>query len=266
MATFVGGHPVAGRERSGPGNARADLFLGRPWVLTPTAQSDPRATAAVEELIDLCGARALLMTPEAHDAAVSLVSHLPQALASVLAARLVEADEQALELAGQGFRDMTRIADSDPDLWGQIAAGNAGPVAHLLRAVSADLEQLAGALEDASAEGGEAAFRAAVAAGNAGRARLPGKHGEGRQVYEAVPVVIVDEPGALARLLADAGKAGVNVEDLSLEHSPGAPVGLCELFVRPNEAERLARVLRAEGWSVHQQGDRANRPPLRSGS
>ena len=253
---FVGGHPVAGRERSGPGNARADLFLGRPWVLTPSRQSSQQALDAARRLALLCGARPLLLTPEQHDAAVALTSHLPQAVASVLASQLVNADGETLELAGQGFRDMTRIADSDPDLWAQIAAGNAEPLAQALRGVSTQLDQLARALERGDPGAAERAFRETVAEGNAGRGRLPGKHGEARQSYESVSVVIVDEPGALARLLADAGEAGVNVEDLSVEHSPGAPVGLCELQVRPDQADRLTTQLRKRGWSVHQTGDR----------
>jgi prephenate dehydrogenase len=249
ISSFVGGHPLAGRERGGPGNARGDLFLGRPWVLTPSADTSPETLAQAEELVRLCGAQPLLMSPEEHDAAVGLVSHLPQALASALAARLTDAAPAAVELAGQGFRDMTRIADSDAQLWGQIAAGNAGPLGRLLRAMSGDLSRLAEALE--SADQGGPAFRDVVSAGNAGRGRLPGKHGERRQRYEAVPVVVADEPGALARLLTDAGEAGVNVEDLSLEHSPGAAVGLCELLVRPDQAGHLAAVLRERGWAVH---------------
>jgi prephenate dehydrogenase len=144
---------------------------------------------------------------------------------------------------------MTRIADSDPDLWGQIASGNAGPLARLLRGLGSQMAALADALDGGS--GGANAFAALVARGNAGRSQLPGKHGASRQQYAAVPVVVSDEPRALARLLLDAGDAGVNVEDLSLEHSPGAPVGLCELLVDPGQAERLAKVLRERGWSVH---------------
>jgi prephenate dehydrogenase len=90
-----------------------------------------------------------------------------------------------------------------------------------------------------------------VSRGRDGRSRLPGKHGSLRQRYHVVPVVVDDRPGALARLLTDAGAAGVNVEDLAMEHSPGADVGLCELFVQPDQAAELAAVLRERGWSVH---------------
>jgi prephenate dehydrogenase len=259
MAVFVGGHPVAGRERGGPAMARADLFLGRPWVLTPTGVTDPAALDAAHALVHACGAVPVEMDAEAHDAAVALISHAPQALASLLAARLADMDDVTARLAGQGLRDVTRIADSDAEMWAQIAAGNAGPLASVLRGLAADLSDLATALDgpNSASEQAAAAFRAVVAAGNAGRARLPGKHGTRAARYTAVPVVVSDEPGALAQLLLDAGHAGVNVEDLSLEHSPGAPVGLCELFVQPSAADTLAAVLTERGWVVHHAAESA---------
>lgn len=94
-------------------------------------------------------------------------------------------------------------------------------------------------------------LRSILAAGRAGRDRIPGKHG-GRAVhYAVVPVVIPDEPGALARLFAAAGEAGVNIEDVAIEHSPGQPVGLVELSVAPDRADDLHRALRERGWLVH---------------
>jgi prephenate dehydrogenase len=250
LSVFVGGHPVAGRERGGPAMARADLFLGRPWVLAPTPETSSAALEAVRALVAECGAVPVELDAGAHDTALALISHTPQAVASLLAARLTDTDAATVQLAGQGLRDLTRIADSDPDLWAQIAYGNARPLAAALGGLAADLARLAAAL-DAGDEQGAAAFRAVVAAGNAGRARLPGKHGARAARYATVPVVVSDEPGALARLLVHAGEAGINVEDLSLEHSPGAPVGLCELFVQPATADALAAVLTERGWVVH---------------
>ncbi|MFL6240446.1 MAG: prephenate dehydrogenase [Actinomycetes bacterium] len=254
LAAFVGGHPLAGRERAGPAGARADMFLGRPWVLTPSPDSSPTAIADATELVHLCGGEPIVLTAPQHDELVARVSHLPQALASALAGRLLAGDPAALGLVGQGFRDLTRIADSEPRLWGQIAAGNRAPLARELRAVAGQLADLAHALEHDSPEAAAAAFEALVAAGNAARSRLPGKHGSRRQNYATLPVVVADQPGALARLLVDAGEAGVNVEDLSLEHSPGAPVGLCELLVEPAAVPRLTAVLRERGWPVHDGG------------
>jgi prephenate dehydrogenase len=255
---FVGGHPLAGRERSGPGAARADLFEGRPWVLTPSAATDAATLARARELATLSGATPVVMTPEDHDRAVALVSHAPQLIASLVAARLLPATDEAVHLAGQGIRDVTRIAASDPGLWQEILGSNAAAVAEVLDALAADLTSAVAALREAAASS-EAEQRAAALGpvvdalrrGNAGRARIPGKHGQPPAAYSVVPVVVSDQPGQLAQLFADAGAAGVNIEDVAIEHSPGQPVGYVELFVRPAVAGDLAAGLTARGWAVH---------------
>lgn len=251
--SYVGGHPMAGRERSGPGAARGDLFLGRPWVLTPGA-AGPGHLERVQSLVQLCGALPVVLPAAAHDEAVALVSHAPQVLSSLVAARLRDAAPAAVELAGQGVRDVTRIAASDPDLWTGILAANAGPVRDVLVALRADLDLFVAALDALASDNGTGAadeVRGLLADGVAGRARIPGKHGAPAVAYAAVPVVIGDRPGELARLLVAAGEAGVNVEDVSIEHSPGQPVGLVELAVKPAAADDLAAALRAAGWTVH---------------
>lgn len=245
--SFVGGHPLAGSERSGPTAGRGDLFEGRPWVLTPSAASSPQAVAAVEELVRLCRASAVVMDPAAHDRAVALVSHAPQVLASLVGARLVDAPEDAVHLAGQGIRDVTRIAASDPTLWTEILGGNAGAVADVLDGLARDLDAVRSALR----AGESAAVTAALRAGNTGRARLPGKHGGEAAKYTVVPVLVPDRPRELARLLTDVGDADFNLEDLQIEHSPGQPVGLAKIAVRPDRAEPLVAELRSRGWTVH---------------
>jgi len=264
MSRFVGGHPMAGRERPGPAGARADLFVARPWVLTPgpatTAQSLDRALCVVE----LCGADLFLMSAERHDEAVALVSHVPQVVASLTAARLNGVDTELIALSGQGIRDVTRIAASDPALWTEILDANAGVVLAVLDALAVDLDRVRGALRrlddksterpaDTSATAVETRgeLTALLVAGNQGRARIPGKHGGARADYVSVPVVIPDQPGSLASLFVAAGEAGVNVEDVSIEHSPGQRVGLVELLVQPDAAASLAAALRESGWTVH---------------
>ena len=252
--SYVGGHPLAGRERSGPGAARIDLFAGRPWVLTPSAASSGHALATVRRMVELCEATVVVMDPDTHDRAVALVSHAPQVLASLVAARLLGADAEAVGLSGQGLRDVTRIAASDPALWTEILAANAGAVAEVLAAVAADLDRVVSALRSAAAAPDPAAMdpvTAALRAGNAGRAALPGKHGGAPARFTAVPVLVPDKPGELARLLTDVGTDGINLEDMRIEHSPGQPVGLVELAVRPALAEELVAALRARGWAVH---------------
>lgn len=268
LSQFVGGHPLAGRERSGPEAARADLFEGQPWVLSPTDTVPRWRLDQVRALVEAAGGLPVLMGAAEHDAAVAVVSHLPQLTASALAARLVDAPDGALALAGSGLRDTTRVAASDPDLWLQILSANAGPVAGVLDRLADDLAAVAAGLralsrdrlddesikrdiENSTALTARATVRAVLAAGQAGRARIPGKHG-GRAVdYAVVPVVVPDEPGSLARLFVAAGEAGVNIEDVAIEHSPGQPVGLVELSVAPGLVDELTRALRERGWLVH---------------
>jgi prephenate dehydrogenase len=253
MATFVPGHPMGGREKHGPGAARADLFLGRSWALCPTGKADPGSVAAVVDLARLCGADPLVLEACAHDRAVALVSHAPHVASSAVAARLLSGDGDALTLAGQGVRDVTRIAGGDPAMWTEILTHNAGPVADVLREVAADLTATAEALHTSSGAGdGLEPVRDLLARGRSGHARIPGKHGSVRRpVYTVIPVVIPDEPGALGRLFAAAATAGVNVEDVRIEHTPGLPLGVAELYVLPEAVDTLARALSADGWSVH---------------
>ena len=139
--SYVPSHPLAGRERQGPAAAQADLFLGRTWALCPLPETSPDAVAAVTALAVACGAVPVSTDPETHDRWVALVSHAPHLVAVAMAARLapstVPAD--ALKLAGQGIRDVTRIAAGDTALWTQILSANAGPVAEVVAAVAEDL-------------------------------------------------------------------------------------------------------------------------------
>ena len=249
-AAYVGGHPLAGRERRGPSAARVDLFAGRPWVLTPHEGSSREAVSAAEWAVTECRATPVLMTAAEHDRAVAVTSHLPQLLASALAGQLEHEDDHVLALAGQGLRDMTRIAGSDPELWSDIVAGNADAVAEVLDRLAARLLTVAGGLRDAPPEVAAEVVRALVESGRSGRQRMPGKHGESPRVYRAVPVVVPDERGQLARLLGDAADAGVNVEDIRVDHAPGLPVGLIELYVAPDAEETLSHALAARGWTL----------------
>ncbi|SDU45171.1 prephenate dehydrogenase [Amycolatopsis keratiniphila] len=176
LTSFVPGHPLAGRERSGPAAAQADLFLGRPWALCPRPETDPGALGLVRELVSLCGAEVVTVPADDHDAAVALVSHAPHVAASAVAAALTGGDDVALSLAGQGLRDVTRIAAGDPGLWRRILAGNAVPVAAVLDRIAAELAGAASALR----AGEHAGVTDLLRRGVEGHARIPGKHGTGR--------------------------------------------------------------------------------------
>ena len=256
LSRYVGGHPMAGRERSGPVAARGDLFIGRPWVVSAGQKASGERVDLVRRLALALGAVPVVMGPADHDAAVAAVSHVPQVAASLVAARLRDVPDGAVALAGQGLRDVTRIAGSDPLLWAQILSANAEPVLDVLTALRADLDGVIAGLSAIAAEdggtapGARAAVAKVVADGNLGRERIPGKHGGQATRYAVVTVVVPDAPGSLARLFADIGDAGVNVEELALEHAPGRAVGLVEVSVLPAVRERLESALDAAGWKV----------------
>ena len=258
LSRYVGSHPMAGSERTGPTAARPDLFTGRPWVIVGTDQADATAVLAVRDLATDLGAAPVVLDAEEHDRAVALVSHLPQIAASLVAARVHEADPSALDLAGQGLRDVTRIAASDPALWTSILAANASAVLPALRALHADLTEVIDALQHAAAADGAddvqagalAVLARTIATGNAGVSRIPGKHGGLRKEYDVVTVLVPDSPGELARLLADVGAAGINLEELDLTHAPRQPVGLAAISVLRGLREELEAALTAQGWRL----------------
>jgi len=252
LVTFVAGHPLAGRERSGPAAARADLFLGRPWAICPLPETSDDAITTVTALASACGAQLIRMLAADHDRWVALVSHIPHLVAAAMGARLELAQEDALALAGQGLRDVTRIAAGDIGLWTQILAANAAHAAGLLPAIAEDLTVAAAALAGI-ADGDEESLKRLtdlLERGGAGVARIPGKQGGPPACYAVVQVVIGDQPGELARVFQAAGQAGINIEDVRIDHSPGRPAGVLELSVAPEAAAGLTAALRAEGWPV----------------
>lgn len=232
---FVPTHPIAGRERGGPMNARADLFHGRSWVLTP-ALADEWRVGQVVEIIELCGARGVRLSVGEHDAALALVSHLPQLAASALAAQLADAPFDVALLAGQGLRDSTRIAESDPALWADIAGANAQEIAPLVEQLRDEFVDLARGLRSVDPRG---AVRALVARGQLGRSRVGATHGRPTQPVDVVSVLLRDTPGELARIFIALRDAEVNVDDIRIDHAPGAAVGVLELVVT-HEAGALA--------------------------
>lgn len=258
LSRYVGSHPMAGRERSGPAAAVPDLFVGRPWVVVDSGSSAPAALLAVRALATDLGAVPVSMGADAHDAAVAVVSHVPQVASSLVAARLREADPDALGLAGQGLRDVTRLAASDPAMWTSILAANAAAVRDVLTGLRTDLDVIVAAL-DAAAEavgpedvalGALARIAQTISDGNTGVALVPGKHGGAPRTYAVTTVLVPDQPGELARLLTDIGNAGVNLEDLQLEHAAGRPAGMASVSVDPARSAHLEAELTARGWRL----------------
>ena len=244
-ARFLPTHPMAGREIGGAASARADLFQGRSWILTPDQDCSSESKDLVLELINQLGSSPIELPADAHDAAVARISHLPQIAASLVAKQLTGTPAEWMELAGQGLRDTTRIAGSDENLWKEIIFSNRTEIAELLINLQNDLSKMINSLDDPSK------IAELIAAGRDGKAMIPGKHGGKAREYSYLPIVIDDKPGQLAAIFNECAAMQVNVEDLSIEHSPGQLSALITLSLSAVDAEKLSNHLTSIGWNVH---------------
>ncbi|MFF9807468.1 prephenate dehydrogenase [Streptomyces coeruleorubidus] len=197
LTRFVGGHPMGGREQSGPLAAKEDLFRGRPWVLTPSSQTRARTVERAQTLAELCGARPVVMAHAEHDRAVALTSHAPHLVSSLLAARLLHGDQSQLGLAGQGLQDVTRLAGGSAELWTDILGSNAEAVADVLAEFAHDLNLVVDALqglgtvrEPEQRRAHTDRLSAVLVHGIQGRARIPARSMAGSNLstaYAAAP-------------------------------------------------------------------------------
>lgn len=246
---FVGGHPMAGSERSGPDAADAELFAAATWILTPSAATDDEVLRRLAAFLRALGARVLALPAERHDELVALVSHLPQVVASVLADVAGDAvdtvGEAVLAVAGGGFRDTTRIAASDPGLWLGILTGNREAVLEALDAFAARLASLRAALD----AGEEAELRSVLSRASAARRRLVEKGAPGPAVD--LVVGLADRPGALAVATTALGEAGINVEDVAMRHAAEGRRGVLLVRIAARDAERGRVALQQRGLPVH---------------
>ena len=234
---FVGTHPMAGREVTGPQGASPSLFRGATWVVV---EDGAAATdlAEVEEILRALGAEPIRMTATEHDAAVAMISHLPQVLAAALANEAADRT-RVLDLAAGSFRDLTRVAASDPTLWVDLLDKNATEV----NAAIADLQDRLGNVAAALAGGNKEAIREFLGRGQSVRRSLA-------PPVVAVRVALADEPGELARVGRAFGASAVDVRDLQLRHAPHGGGGVLTVSVRPGEAETLRTSLEDEGLLV----------------
>jgi prephenate dehydrogenase len=169
-------------------------------------------------------------------------------LSSALGASLTEVGIDELNLAGQGLRDVSRLADSDPELWAGLVVGNSKEILPKISEVISRLSHLASALETDDRK----AVIEFLADGREGRNRIPGKHGLAKRDYTYLPIVIDDKPGGLARIFNECAEIDVNIEDLSMEHSPGQAVGLVTLALTSDDANKLQKHLISKGWLAHE--------------
>ncbi|MDX2342970.1 MAG: prephenate dehydrogenase/arogenate dehydrogenase family protein [Acidimicrobiia bacterium] len=234
---FVGTHPMAGREVTGPQGASPSLFRGATWVVVVdgAAEADLRT---VEAALGQLGARPVRMTAAEHDAAIAMISHLPQVLATALVNEAADRIN-ALDLAAGSFRDLTRVAASDPAIWVDLLDINSADVVGAIE----DFRQRLGVVADALVEGDADVISAFLSRGQEIRRTMaPG----------AVPVrvALADEPGELARVGRALGSSSVDVRDLQLRHAPHGGGGVLTVSVRPGEAETLRTALADEGLLV----------------
>jgi prephenate dehydrogenase len=246
---YVGGHPMDSSERNGPEAADGTLFQGATWVLTPTDATDDAALHRLSALLRGFGARVLALPPDRHDELVAIVSHLPQVAASALAdvaADVVAASgEVVLAVAGGGFRDTTRIAASDPDLWLPILSGNRTAVLQALDHYRARLDEIRAAVADDDTD----ALRRVLDRAARARRRLVPKE----QAVEVVDLVVplADRPGALAAAATALGTAAVNVEDVAMRHAEAGDRGVLLVRVAADAAARGHAALIAAGLTAH---------------
>jgi prephenate dehydrogenase len=243
---FLSVHPMAGREMNGPEAARADLFAGRLWINSPHEETDPQLLAASHAIASILGAYSIELSIKDHDTAITLVSQLPQLASSALGS-LLEGREKEAYFAGQGLRDMVRLAGSEVGMWSELFDRNREYITLELNRYIDKLIEWRTAL----AEGDKSSIADLMNSGSRGREILPGKHGGARRNYASISVIIDDRAGQLGDLFAECAKAEINVEDLSIEHSPGLQTGLITLYVNPDGAEHLVKHLTDNGWKAY---------------
>lgn len=246
---FIGGHPLAGAETSGVANARADLFDGARWYLTPTASSGGLLYDRLQRVIADFGARPQAIDSETHDRLMATVSHLPHVVANVLVAQAaaeLTADSERMPDVGPSFRDTTRVAGSNPAIWGDIFATNREAVAEAIEATGARLQEAAQLIRCGDRDT-VAAWHATAAAD---RRRLLEADLELGPLHE-LRVVVANRPGTVAELALALAEAGVNIEDMALYPAPDMKSGAVSLWVSGEEqATRAAELVRELGHTV----------------
>ena len=249
-ARFIGGHPVCGSEARGPANARAELFDGATWFLTPVAQTDPERYRTLHAFVAAVGAVPVAVDPDAHDRLVALTSHLPHALANLIVnqagATRIDGHEP-LAAAGGSLRDMTRVAGANPRIWIDIFLDNAVAVRESLAEHRRRIEQLEAALE--SEDAGFLARWIAEASGN--RRRMLADAYEDPGALQRLRVHVPDRPGVLAGITQALGAERINIEDFELHHMSPERGGVLTVLVTGEEpARRAAELLEAQGYGV----------------
>jgi prephenate dehydrogenase len=247
---FIGGHPMAGTEQEGIEAATPALFDGAWWILTPTDHSDPEAYRRLHGLLTTLGARIMALHPVEHDELMAIVSHVPQLTATALmnmAARRGEKHAGLLALAAGGFRDVTRVAASNPDIWLDVCKENGEAIAATLQDFAKELLRM----RELILERNEGSLREAFLSAREARRNLPGK-----EVAEApfeIVMPVPDQPGVLAQVTTSIGNLGINIEDLQITHSSEGGRGVLHLTIAgQGPASRVADALLEQGFDARE--------------
>jgi prephenate dehydrogenase len=245
---FIGGHPLAGAETAGVANARADLFEGATWYLTPTAASDGVLYDRLQRAVAGLGARPQAIDAAGHDRLMATVSGMPHAVANALVAEAAAdlASGERVPEVGPSFRDATRVAGSNPGIWTDIFAANREAIADSVAAVARRLDAAAELIRS-----GDAAAISAwhTAAGEDRRRLLAAERPDGPLIE--LRIVVANRPGTMATLALALGDAGVNIEDMALYPAQDMTSGAVSIWVAgPDQAERGAALVRELGHGV----------------
>ncbi|HUB03956.1 MAG TPA: prephenate dehydrogenase/arogenate dehydrogenase family protein, partial [Solirubrobacteraceae bacterium] len=246
---FVGGHPLAGAETSGVEHARADLFDGATWYLTPKPTTSGILYERLHRLLYALGARPVAIEPEVHDIILATVSHLPHVLANVLVAQAAEtlaAGSERLPATGPSFRDATRVAGAPSAIWTDIYVSNRDALAARIDDTIARLTEVRDALAGADAT--------KIAAWNDGaaddRRRLLEAQLAGGPLFE-LRASVPNRPGVVAQLALELGRAGVNITDMALYPAPDMSEGVVALWIAgEQEARRTEELVGRLGFPV----------------
>lgn len=251
-AVFIGGHPMAGSERSGVQAADSDLFRGAYYVLTPTPATDAHAYGRLHALVTSIGARVIAVRPDEHDEAVAAISHVPHVAASALtnlAAARASAGSDVLRLAAGGFKDMTRIAAGSPELWTGICLDNREAVSRGLEEYRGQLDSFAELLAASDREG----LRSWLARAAEVREALPARWVPASERLTELSVPVTDRPGMVSSVTQAAARAGCNIEDIGIDHTSEDTAVLRLVLTDEGDFDALVADLRAEGFepSLH---------------
>jgi len=244
---FCSTHPMAGREIAGPLAARGDLFQGRIWIYTPAVGCAEVVIEQALAVITELGGIAVELDGKTHDQVIAAISHLPQIVSSLLSYSLDELPEEHLKLAGQGLKDVSRLAASNPDLWAELLHANRAVLVAYIDKLSKGLNDLSTSLANDDLR----KTHEILSVARENHRRIPGKHGGKKRDYWYLPIVIDDKPGQLALIFDACAEVSANVEDLVIEHTPGQESGLVTLALSRDDAFRLHEQLSSNGWKAH---------------